>query len=502
VLQGVHTLSNGQADFYVANGNLAQSNDVTGSSVAFSIEPGNSYYSQRPVRVTWHGLGMNVKPSDGLGGVHTGFELLQGNANAGSPGTDNYSLAPGPINSSLYTDNKWRGDLGTGSRHWKTAYVNYVIAGTGYRPNAVDSAGYTFSGVGSNFNTVDYNTGMFSESIDALSFILGGYRGIYLYEDSSSVKIGIGGYWGGNEGNTGQHLNIYKPTMISQSRYAGTTGSETVNASYGTTGFTNADNLILRRFSTTAIDGFRVSFYRSNDNYVDREETNEYQILGAFHFYGCDTANNWERQARIEVTQHSAAEAGGGGGKFKFFPYYPSSTSTNVSGTPALTIRSKDSTHKGIAINSETGESDYSFYNNGSQASSTSGYFTVPSDDRIKTEVVAISNATAVIKALNPVSFKYTDAYRGSTTGLSDRTYHGVLASNYESVFSAYVTTSATDLITLSDGTHETGEYSGSVPSGATMVADNLKTIQMDPIIFFLIATIKEMEARIVSLEG
>ena len=61
----------------------------------------------------------------------------------------------------------------------------------------------------------------------------------------------------------------------------------------------------------------------------------------------------------------------------------------------------------------------------------------------------------------------------------------------------------------MSDNSYETGEYSPKVgsakealPDGATMLVENIKTINPDSVVPYLVAAIKELEARIAALEA
>ena len=81
------------------------------------------------------------------------------------------------------------------------------------------------------------------------------------------------------------------------------------------------------------------------------------------------------------------------------------------------------------------------------------------------------------------------------------------MASNFETVFPDFTEATPTDLIKLSDDTHVVGEYSGdtpkhTLPDGASMVAENIKSIDESALIPYLVAAIKELEARIATLEG
>ena len=119
-----------------------------------------------------------------------------------------------------------------------------------------------------------------------------------------------------------------------------------------------------------------------------------------------------------------------------------------------------------------------------------------------------ISNITTTLKALNPVSFKFTEEWRSAAL-LPDVTEHGFLASNFGTVFPDRVTTGNTSLIKLSDNTHvemmihETDEKLGEpLPDGATKIVENIKSLNGGELTAYLVAAIKELEARIAALES
>ena len=152
--------------------------------------------------------------------------------------------------------------------------------------------------------------------------------------------------------------------------------------------------------------------------------------------------------------------------------------------------------------------SSYGLYLTGDASKSVGGTtWDDHSDDRIKTDVASITSATDKLKTLNPVSFKYTDAWQQATKN-RDITHYGFLASDFESTFPDFTRTTTTDMARLSNGTYIFGEFSPKVagadalPEGATLVTENIKNINVSSIIPYLVATIKELEARIAALEG
>ena len=128
------------------------------------------------------------------------------------------------------------------------------------------------------------------------------------------------------------------------------------------------------------------------------------------------------------------------------------------------------------------------------------------SDDRIKTNINTITSATDKLKSLNPVSFKYTDAYQAAT-GNKDIVHYGYLASNFGTLFPDFTYTTTQDVIQLADGSYEIGDFSPAMPDrplpdGASIVTEDIKSIDTSAIVPYLVATIKELEARIAALES
>ena len=128
------------------------------------------------------------------------------------------------------------------------------------------------------------------------------------------------------------------------------------------------------------------------------------------------------------------------------------------------------------------------------------------SDDRIKQNVASITTGTNVIKQLNPISFKFKDEWKATSSAIEAGTVFGFLASEYETVFPDNVKT-GNDLIKLSDDTYTTAKYSDAedkskMPDGAEVVYEDVKSINTGALMPHVIAAIKELDARITSLEG
>ena len=149
----------------------------------------------------------------------------------------------------------------------------------------------------------------------------------------------------------------------------------------------------------------------------------------------------------------------------------------------------------------------YNLYVTGDAAKTVGGTDWInASDDRIKTNINTITSATDKLKSLNPVSFKYTDAYQAAT-GNKDIVHYGYLASNFGTLFPDFTYTTTQDVIQLADGSYEIGDFSPAMPDrplpdGASIVTEDIKSIDTSAIVPYLVATIKELEARIAALES
>jgi len=141
----------------------------------------------------------------------------------------------------------------------------------------------------------------------------------------------------------------------------------------------------------------------------------------------------------------------------------------------------------------------YNFIVNGSAAKTTAGtVWTSTSDDRLKQDIASITNATTTLKTLDPISYKWKDSWKNATNGES-YALHGFVASDYESTFADFVDTTDIKLIQKADNSYRTGD---TVESGETAVYEDLKFINTDSLVPHLVAAIKELDARIASLEG
>ncbi|MEO7326666.1 MAG: tail fiber domain-containing protein [Dokdonella sp.] len=71
----------------------------------------------------------------------------------------------------------------------------------------------------------------------------------------------------------------------------------------------------------------------------------------------------------------------------------------------------------------------------GSASKPGGGSWSVFSDRRVKQDIAPIEGAVDTLLKLNPVSFRYTAAYRTATANVPDQTYLGFIAQDYAEVF-------------------------------------------------------------------
>ena len=142
----------------------------------------------------------------------------------------------------------------------------------------------------------------------------------------------------------------------------------------------------------------------------------------------------------------------------------------------------------------------YNFIVAGSVAKTTAGtVWTSTSDDRLKQDIASITNATDVLKTLNPVEYNWKDEWKDAEASIPNHKVHGFLASEYEDTFSDFVDTTDMKLIKRTDDSYR---QSNEVEENETIIYDNIKFINTDSLVPHLVAAIKELDARIASLEG
>jgi hypothetical protein len=83
---------------------------------------------------------------------------------------------------------------------------------------------------------------------------------------------------------------------------------------------------------------------------------------------------------------------------------------------------------------------------NGNASKSTAGLWLANSDRRIKTEVEPVTDALSMLEKVRLVSFRYTDAYRATHSGVKGRRYLNVIAQEFRKVFPQYVQSSGEKL--------------------------------------------------------
>ncbi|MEO6688533.1 MAG: tail fiber domain-containing protein [Dokdonella sp.] len=98
-----------------------------------------------------------------------------------------------------------------------------------------------------------------------------------------------------------------------------------------------------------------------------------------------------------------------------------------------LHIYTTTPTHPSNSIFDLSSTGDLSVY--GSAAKPGGGAWSVFSDRRVKQDIAPIEGAVDTLLKLNPVSFRYTAAYRTATANVPDQTYLGFIAQDYAEVF-------------------------------------------------------------------
>ena len=97
-----------------------------------------------------------------------------------------------------------------------------------------------------------------------------------------------------------------------------------------------------------------------------------------------------------------------------------------------------------------------------------------PSDLRIKRDVAPIAGAIDTLLKLQPVSFRYSDAFRASEVGLADRTYLGFVAQEFAKIFP--------------DAVNSTGKPLPGAPDAAPILA-----LDPSPALITTVAAVREL---------
>ena len=183
----------------------------------------------------------------------------------------------------------------------------------------------------------------------------------------------------------------------------------------------------------------------------------------------------------------------------------------------------------GVGVNMAPGGS-HKLDVTGTAGLSTGTAWTNTSDTRIKKDVATITGATAKLKRLRPVSYKYTDQYLSVHEEIDgSKTFHSFVADEYETVFPdavsnqgdlvkitpAVIEVQAQDAVLYVDGDTDIpdGKSVGDVRTPAveavegreevkeTLLTD-LKQYTPHDLQMFLTAAVQELDARIAALES
>jgi hypothetical protein len=201
--------------------------------------------------------------------------------------------------------------------------------------------------------------------------------------------------------------------------------------------------------------------------------------------------------------------------------------STNGGDNNVERMRIDSSGNVGIAM---TAGGSHKLDVTGSAGLSTGTAWTNTSDARIKKDVATITGATAKLKRLRPVSYKYTDQYLSVHSEIDGaKTYYSFVADEYETVFPdavsnqgdlvkitpAVIEVQAQDAVLYVDGDTDIpdGKSVGDVRTPAVEAVEgreevketlltNLKQYTPHDLQMFLTAAVQELDARIAALES
>ena len=129
-----------------------------------------------------------------------------------------------------------------------------------------------------------------------------------------------------------------------------------------------------------------------------------------------------------------------------------------------------------------------------------SGTWTYGSDERVKDNVATITGSDALTKlnALNPVSFDWAAKYISATPDKQSASTSGFLASEFATVFPQAVKASELDLVKKGDAYR----LDSTLRDGESIDIENLKGIDVNVVIPYLVAAIKDLEARLKIVES
>lgn len=114
----------------------------------------------------------------------------------------------------------------------------------------------------------------------------------------------------------------------------------------------------------------------------------------------------------------------------------------------------------------------------GNASKSTAGAWLAHSDRRIKRDIQPVTDALALLRQIEPVTFRYDDAYRRAHPEIADQRYYNVIAQDYAKVFPEAVQRSAEVL-----------------PGHAHGVDNQILQVDTHPAAITAIAAIQELDA-------
>lgn len=115
----------------------------------------------------------------------------------------------------------------------------------------------------------------------------------------------------------------------------------------------------------------------------------------------------------------------------------------------------------------------------GNASKTTAGSWLANSDRRIKQDIAPIDDALALINRIEPVTFLYTDAYRGEHATIASQRYYNVIAQDFAEVFP--------------DAVKGSGEF---LPGMAKTKANEILQVDTYPATIASIAAIQELDAK------
>lgn len=114
----------------------------------------------------------------------------------------------------------------------------------------------------------------------------------------------------------------------------------------------------------------------------------------------------------------------------------------------------------------------------GSASKTTATAWLANSDRRIKQDIRPLDQALATLRRVQPVSFRYTEAYRAAHPSITDQRYYNVIAQEFAQVFP--------------DAVQPSGEY---LPGAAKTAANEILQVDTYPATITTIAAIQELDA-------